>query len=276
MKKENIMTSQTDLFSAAKACIQAKSWTDKIRLSETTAQAWQADALLLGNQNATPDTIPLPGFPDKLALVPPRKLVRRSLHTPEGHAALIHAIAHIEFNAINLAWDAVYRFRHMPRRYYNEWVQIAAEETQHFCLLQTHLTTLGSDYGDFPAHNGLWEMAVKTAHDVMVRMALVPRVLEARGLDVTPAITKKLSDKGDKRAVEILDIILRDEIGHVAVGSYWFKTLCEQRELNSESTFRALLKTYLQGELKPPFHREARLQAGFSEQELDDLVKLCS
>jgi len=204
-------------------------------------------------------------------LVAPRELHRRSLHTSEGHAALIHSIAHIEFNAINLAWDAVYRFRDMPRKFYDDWVQVADEEAYHFQLVRDHLNTLGYEYGDFDAHNGLWEMAVTTAHDPLIRMALVPRVLEAHGLDVTPGIMKKLRDYGDHGAVAILEIIFRDEIGHVEIGSRWFRYLCDQRNMEPDSTFQGLLEEYMQRGSRPgkgSLHRNARLAAGFSEQEL--------
>jgi uncharacterized ferritin-like protein (DUF455 family) len=197
------------------------------------------------------------------------------LHTPEGHAALIHSIAHIEFNAINLALDAVYRFRDMPDAYYDDWLRVADEEAYHFQLMRDHLRSLGYDYGDFDAHNGLWEMAVKTAHDPLVRMALVPRVLEARGLDVTPGIMKKLADRGDEAAVAILEIIFRDEVGHVEIGSRWFRYLCEQRNVEPEATFRGLFEEYMgapvKGRAKSGLHRDARLAAGFSENELDYL-----
>ena len=166
--------------------------------------------------------------PSRPQLVSPKELTRRGLGTKEGHAALIHSLCHIEFNAINLALDAVYRFRGMPESYYGDWWKVAKEEAYHFDLLRKHLSSLGYTYGDFVAHNGLWQAALDTAHDPLVRMALVPRVLEARGLDVTPGIMKRLQEMGDQRAVEILKIIHRDEIGHVAIGSRWFKFLCQQ------------------------------------------------
>jgi len=207
-------------------------------------------------------------------LVPPRELPKRGFTTLAGRAALIHAVAHIEFNAINLAWDAVYRFRDMPQAYYDDWVRVADEEAYHFSLLRTRLVELGYDYGDFSAHNGLWEMARDTAHDVLVRMALVPRVLEARGLDVTPGMMARLRAAGDEETVALLEIILRDEIGHVEIGSRWFRWLCEQRGLVAESVFRELIQRYMKGQIKGPFHRDARLQAGFSESELAALEQM--
>lgn len=255
------------LFEQAEHCILAKSTAEKISLSYTTAEAWQQQKLSLQQYNPIL-TIENPGRPDKPKLVPPRDLDRRKVGTPIGHAALIHSICHIEFNAINLAWDAVYRFQDMPEKYYNDWVKVAKEETYHFELLSEHLSSLGYAYGDFDAHNGLWESAVATGHDPMVRMALVPRVLEARGLDVTPGIVKKLEGIGDNRAVEILAIIHRDEIGHVEIGSRWFRYLCEQRKLNSEEIFKNLINEYMKGILRGPFDHDVRKRAGFTEEEL--------
>ena len=166
-----------------------------------------------------------------------REVPRRSPFTPEGRAALLHAIAHIEFNAINLALDAAWRFAGMPRAYYLDWLRVAREEALHFRLLREHLRSLGHDYGDFDAHDGLWAMAEKTRDDVLARMALVPRTLEARGLDATPPMQAKLRRAGDARAVEILDIILRDEIGHVAIGNRWYRWLCARDGLDPRAHY---------------------------------------
>ena len=215
-----------------------------------------------------------PGHPEKPILVPPQQVPRRRADTLPGRAALIHALAHIEFNAINLALDAAHRFSGMPPAYYADWLRVADEEARHFDLLNAHLATLGHVYGDFPAHNGLWDMALKTAHDPLVRMALVPRVLEARGLDATPLIVDKLKAANDMRLVEILGMIERDEIGHVAIGSHWYGWLCEARGLEPEATFRQLLVDYDAPPLRPPFNLTARRAAGFSEPELDWLKTL--
>ena len=262
-----------DVFSASEECLATGDPTAKVIHTREMVARWRAGDLPL-LPAGEPGPIGEPGRPHKPRLVAPRDLHRRSLHTPEGHAALIHAIAHIEFNAINLALDAVYRFRDMPRPFYDDWLRVADEEAYHFQLMRDHLRTLGYDYGDFDAHNGLWEMAQKTAHDPLVRMALVPRVLEARGLDVTPGIMKKLSDHGDAGAVAVLEINLRDEIGHVEIGSRWFHYLCEQRDLEPDITFRGLFEQYMQprGEgsarTQGPLHHSARRAAGFSENEL--------
>jgi len=237
---------------------------------------WQANSLALDHTTAV---LPItsanyPGRPAQPTLVAPREVPRRDLKTPLGKAAFIHAIAHIEFNAINLALDAVYRFRNMPDDYYGDWLNVAADEARHFQLLRGRLQQLGHDYGDFPAHNGLWEMAEKTAHDPLLRMALVPRVLEARGLDVTPGMIKRLTALGDHETVAILATILEEEIPHVATGSRWFACLCEQRDLVPETEFPKLLQRYMPGVVKPPFNQPARLAAGFTIFELQQLATL--
>jgi uncharacterized ferritin-like protein (DUF455 family) len=262
-----------NLFDAARDCLLAAGPEEKLRLTEEVFQAWRRGHLSLESRD-TPRAVPVPGRPARPLLVSPRELPRRRL--PQGHAALLHAVTHIEFNAINLAWDAVYRFRALPRGYYADWVRVAAEEAVHFRLLRQRLRELGHDYGDFPAHNGLWEMAVDTAGDALLRMALVPRVLEARGLDVTPGMRQKLGEIGDWQGQQILDIVLRDEIGHVAAGSHWFRQLCAERGLPAENTFRDLIVQHLHGQIKPPFYTEARLAAGFSLEELRLLEALAA
>lgn len=236
---------------------------------------WSQGLLIAAEDCIEARPTPEPGRPDKPPLVKPQRLKSRKISSPEGLAALIHALAHIEFNAINLALDAVYRFRGLPRGYYGDWLGVAADEAYHFRLLRNHLTTLGYAYGDFPAHNGLWDMAAKTAHDPLVRMALVPRVFEARGLDVTPDIRHRLASSGDAAGAAILDIILRDEIGHVAIGNRWYAYFCRKRRVDPISTFAHLLKEHGAPALRPPFYREARLAAGFSEEELRFLDSAC-
>lgn len=210
----------------------------------------------------------IPGRPTRPELVAPLDVKRRAMNTPEGRASLIHALAHIEFNAINLALDAVWRFPNMPDVYYQDWLQVAQEEAYHFGLLADHLLTMGYQYGDFSAHNSLWELAEKTQHDVLARMALVPRTMEARGLDATPALRAKLAQAKDQAAAEILDIILRDEIGHVAIGNRWFGYLCEQRQLDPIVCFAELALQFRAPVLRAPFNVEARLAAGFTPAEL--------
>jgi uncharacterized ferritin-like protein (DUF455 family) len=211
---------------------------------------------------------PLPGRPQRPELVSATAVPSRSPFTPEGRAALLHAICHIEFNAINLASDAVWRFAGMPLAYYTDWLRVAAEEASHFSLLRAHLQGMGHDYGDFPGHDGLWNMCAKTAHDIVARMALVPRTLEARGLDATPLIQDKLRRAGDPRAVEILDIILRDEVGHVAIGNRWYHHLCQAQGLDALALYPELVKRFEAPRMRPPFNEAARRAAGFTEEEM--------
>jgi uncharacterized ferritin-like protein (DUF455 family) len=219
-------------------------------------------------QSDAPRPIAAPGRPPRPALVSPRQVPRRGLGTAEGRVALVHAVAHIEFNAINLAWDAVYRFRGMPLDYYRDWVGVAADEARHFALLQARLAELGHAYGDFDAHDGLWEMAVKTSGSCLERMALVPRVLEARGLDVTPGMISRLRSVGDTASVAILETILREEVAHVAAGSRWFTWCCARAGCDPEAVFAALLAEHVRGAAKGPFNIPARLAAGFTRAEL--------
>lgn len=215
--------------------------------------------------------VPIPGRPSTPQLVMPRELPKRSLGTVEGRAALVHAVTHIEFNAINLAVDAVYRFRQQPAEYYDDWMRVALDEARHFEMLRQRLQALGYQYGDFPAHNGLWEMAVDTAHDVLIRMALVPRVLEARGLDVTPGMIKKLQGAGDHDTVALLEIILAEEVPHVAIGTYWFNHHCHLRGFEPTKTFATLLSHYMAGGIRGPFNWPARREAGFTESDIEML-----
>ena len=243
--------------------------------TRSAVDAWRNGALALEAITAVlAQRIECPGRPVRPRLVPPRELPHRGLGTAEGRAALVHAIAHIEFNAIDLAWDAVYRFRDMPRAFYDDWIGVADDEARHFCLLSQRLSDYGYAYGDFDAHNGLWEMAVKTDRSCLARMALVPRVLEARGLDVTPGMIERLKRVGDHTTVVVLETILREEVAHVAVGSRWFGWLCERDGLDPRRTFRDLLATYGMGALRRPFNHDARRRAGFSEEELADIDRL--
>lgn len=264
-----------ELFRTALDCLATSNLDEKQALAKNLWTDWQAGKLQL-DRNVELPSITLAGRPQKPELVAPRELPRRRLGSKEGHAAMIHAIGHIEFNAINLACDAVYRFRHMPRQYYADWLKVASEEAYHFSLIAGRLAELGFHYGDFPAHNGLWDLAVKTAHDPLVRMALVPRVMEARGLDVTPGIMRKFSQAGDQATVEVLKIILRDEVGHVEAGTRWFRYLCDQRGLEPEATYFSLLEEYFTGGISCPLHVQARLDAGFTETELDKLEAMCA
>jgi uncharacterized ferritin-like protein (DUF455 family) len=216
----------------------------------------------------------LPGRPARPELVAPSSLKRRGMQSEAGRAVLLHALAHIEFNAINLALDAVWRFPSMPTDFYLDWLKVAAEEAHHFSLLSARLGEFGHAYGDFPAHDGLWDMAQRTRGDVLARMALVPRTLEARGLDASPPIRQRLAQAGDHASAAILDVILRDEIGHVLIGNRWFRFLCDGQGLDPHATYERLAEQYRAPKLRGPFNFEARRDAGFDEAELRALAGL--
>ena len=264
----------TDLHAAAKRCLDAIDPAEKLRLTHATWQAFQAGELHPDPASPLPDPIAAPGRPGRPKLVDARQVPQRGLGSAEGRAALVHAVAHIEFNAINLAWDAVYRYRGKPQAYYRDWASCANDEARHFAMLEGRLTELGHAYGDFDAHDGLWAMAEKTAHHDTARMALVPRVLEARGLDVTPGMIERLRHLGDTETVAILEVILREEVAHVAAGTRWYLDCCERDRLQPVDTFFALLREYMGVSLRGPFNRPARLEAGFVEEELDRLAAL--
>jgi uncharacterized ferritin-like protein (DUF455 family) len=255
--------SETDPAAKAQAALALRA-----RVADGTAQ-WDPKRML--------DEPPgLPGRPVRPELVEPRKLGRRGMQSEEGRAVLLHALAHIEFNAINLALDAVWRFAGMPAAFYADWLKVAAEEAHHFSLLSARLAEFGHAYGDFPAHDGLWEMCERTRGDVLARMALVPRTLEARGLDASPPIRARLQQAGDHASAAILDVILRDEIGHVLIGKRWFRYLCERAQLDPHATYLRLADEYRAPRLRGPFNFEARRAAGFDEAELAALAGLDS
>ncbi len=247
----------------------------KVAATRLAAAQGMTDSISADGVRVAGDEDGVPGRPDHPRRVPATAVEKRSPFTHEGRAALIHSICHIEFNAINLALDAVWRFDGMPEAYYRDWLGVADEEAQHFMLLQSHLQTMGYRYGDFSGHDGLWQMCEKTKGDVVARMALVPRTLEARGLDATPLIQAKLKrvNTPDARgAIEILDRILRDEVGHVAIGNRWYRWLCERRGLDPINHYRALYRQYAAPRLRGPFNVEARTRAGFTREELDELL----
>jgi uncharacterized ferritin-like protein (DUF455 family) len=249
--------------------------TDPIEKAEAVAamaSAFHAGGWTVDNGAVVHVAGTIPGRPARPALVPPRLVGRRSMATVEGRAMLIHSLAHIEFNATNLALDALWRFPDMPVEYYTDWLRVAKEEAIHFSLLAAHLQVLGYQYGDFPAHDSLWEMVEKTRADIVARMALVPRTLEARGLDAIPPLRAKLAQAGDLAAAKILDRTLQDEIGHVEIGNRWYRYLCEQRGLEPRATYDVLAARYEAPKLKGPFNIEARRLAGFTEAELTDFT----
>ncbi len=258
-----------NIFKFAEACLLKTTIDEKLAL---THQAWQTlqngQLSLLSEQPVLP--IEQVTFPDRPILLPPRDMPKRKFGSTEGIAAFFHAITHVEFIAIYLAWDMLYRFRGLPDQFYQDWLRVADEEAQHFELLSKHLQTMQVNYGDLPAHNGLWDHATDTAEDLLARLAMVPRCMEARGLDVTPAVITKFTHLGDDASVALLKRILTDEVGHVERGSYWFKWVCEQQGLEPEAKYRQLIKQYYKGgKPKGPFNREMRIIAGFSNAELD-------
>ena len=259
-----------ELFRQLENALLEPDYQAKCELTATIYLAWRQGSL---KRQAKSKILSIddPGRPQRPILVDPRELERRSVSSPEGSICLLHAFAHIEFNAINIALDAVYRFRNMPDQFISDWLLVATEEARHFQLLEHELRQRGSYYGAHHAHRGLWDMVCKTRHDVLHRMALVPRVMEARGLDVTPAMIAKFKQNDDRAAVEILEIIYRDEIGHVRIGNHWYGYLCEQQGLDAERTFRDLVIQYMDGKLRGPFNWPARIEAGFQETELSAL-----
>jgi uncharacterized ferritin-like protein (DUF455 family) len=258
-----------NLFVCAATCLHNSTIDEKLAL---THHAWQA---LIDETLSFSDDVPVLAmtevkFPDKPVLLAPRAMPKRKLTTPDGVAAFFHAIAHVEFIAIYLAWDIVYRFRGMPQAFYQDWLRVADEEAQHFALIRTHLLSMGIDYGDLPAHGGLWDHAKETGHDLLARLALIPRCMEARGLDVTPALIAKFKSLDDEASVTLLTRILTDEVGHVERGSYWFKSICAQQGFEPEAKYQQLISQYyVGGKPKGPFNREMRIIAGFSNAELD-------
>jgi uncharacterized ferritin-like protein (DUF455 family) len=262
-----------ELFAATSRCLAL---TDPARKCAAVIDLWQV--VEAGDFELDPHVPVLPaeeaGRPDKPELVNPSQVKRRRLGSAGGRVALLHAIAHIEFNAINLALDAAHRFRGMPCQFYVDWVSVAADEARHYRMLELRLHAMGHAYGDFPAHDGLWEMAQRTADDCMKRMALVPRVLEARGLDVTPGMIERLEAVGDLETSRILAVILEEEVRHVQLGSHWFHTCCDQRGLDREATYLALIGEYFSGSIRGPFNIPARMQAGFTQREMDAISAL--
>jgi uncharacterized ferritin-like protein (DUF455 family) len=251
---------------------------DPLEKAEASRMLWQQAKHIPIDSTTTLAWPHQPGRPLCPALLEPKEVPRRSPYTPEGHAALMHSIAHIEFNAINLALDAVWRFVGMPDRYYLDWVRVAAEEAKHFQLLHEHLQACGYHYGYFGAHDGLWTMCDNTRHDIVARMALVPRTLEARGLDATPLIQSKLLKVGTANALQakaILDVILEEEVGHVATGNHWYHWLCQRDGLEPGAFYAHAALRYAAPRPKPPFNLPARKRAGFTDAEMVALQSQC-
>tara|TARA_B100000315_G_scaffold255655_1_gene299585 strand:- start:634 stop:1443 length:810 start_codon:yes stop_codon:yes gene_type:complete len=255
--------SATSLSQAACSVLLEPSVEGKISLTQEIAEQWSNGSIADIGSALPPNR---PARPARPELLPPRDMPKRNARGDKGRIALIHAIAHIELNAIDLAWDIIARFTayDLPRNFYADWIGVAVDEARHFGLLANYLSYHGAAYGDFPAHDGLWEAAEDTYHDLLARLAIVPMVLEARGLDTTPPTITKLRDVGDNHAADILATIADEEIAHVAAGVRWFNYICEQQEKEPTETYQALFKKHFKGQLKPPFATAAREQAGFS------------
>ena len=261
-----------NIFSIAEYCLHHVDIEKKI---DSTHHAWEllkSDQLSFESLDSV-SPISIVKFPDKPKLLKPRDMPRRRINSLAGKTAFFHALAHIEFVAIYLAWDIIYRFRGLPNKFYHDWLRVADEEAQHFTLINHHLLEMGMVYGDLPAHSGLWEHAEDTQMDILARLAIVPRCMEARGLDITPQMIEKFKIKGDNESVILLSRILKDEVGHVKIGSHWFKIFCQQRELNHEDKYKELIAKFYIGNPKGPFNRELRIIAGFSDSEIDWLEK---
>ena len=249
----------------ATAAILAADLDLKTALAQETARRWFARTLSM--RSPRDPALPLrPGRPAKPELIPPRHMEKRSLHTLKGRIALLHALAHIELNAVDLALDIVARFttERVPHSFFDGWMQVAFEEAKHFRLVRDRLRELGADYGDLPAHDGLWQAAHDTRNDLTARLAVVPLILEARGLDVTPTLQAKMRETGDHASADILDIIYNDEKAHVAVGAKWFRFLCAREKKDPSATFRELVRLNFRSPLKPPFNDIARAEAGLT------------
>jgi len=253
------------LCSGAIGALRTSDLTEKCARTRQLARLWHDRQLSLMSQHRLrpPDR---PGRPDKPLLLPPHKVPRRSIRSQRGMIALLHSIAHIELNAIDLALDVIARFAsvQMPRSFFDGWVQVAAEEAKHFTLLQVRLADFDATYGDLPAHDGLWEAAQRTGHDLIARLAIIPLVLEARGLDVTPSLVRQIKEIGDDRTADIFSTIYEDEKGHVAVGAKWFRYLCYKEGLEPAATFQQMVRSYFRGPLKPPFNEIARAKSGIT------------
>ncbi len=275
--REHLIASSNDgslkvgsLKEGAISALSANDLDTKIKNTRSTAKAWFDGTLGVGSDIAHPPP-DRPGRPARPHLVPPNRLKKRSIRSQRGRFALLHAIAHIELNAVDLAWDIVGRFAHlhssqrpMPRSFYDGWVLVALEEAKHFSMLRERLNALDGDYGDLDAHDGLWEAAQTTDHELTARLAVVPLVLEARGLDMTPSMIAQMEEVGDQASADIFRVIYRDEQGHVAVGAKWFRFLCRREGREPAAAFQELVRTHFRGALKPPFNELARARAGLT------------
>lgn len=264
----------SDLFFYIEKALNTSSVEETLEMTRKAFEATHTTDQFIEPADRVIQPIDQVGFPDRPLCVAPRDLPRRRLGTEAGKRSFIHAIAHIEFNAIKLALDIAYRFKGLPEQFYKDWLYVANDECKHFKLLCAHLATYDCAYGDDPSHDGLWSMAVKTQHDLLARLSLVPRYLEARGLDVTPAMLEKLYAQKDMASAAVLEVILEDEVTHVEYGTKWLDYVCEQNQVERESVFFKNINEYLKGQILGPFNRPLRLRAGFTEAELAELERL--
>jgi len=251
---------------AARAIVLASDPAHKVMLAKAAGRAWREGRLGHGHLSS-PQMMPeRPGRPTRPELMPPRAMPRRTTSGEKGRFALLHALAHIELNAVDMTWDLIGRFAHipLPRQFFDDWVRVGQEEAEHFELVSHRLTELGGSYGDLPAHDGLWQSAQATGHDLLARLAVVPLVLEARGLDVSPAMLASLRQSGDEASAAVLEVIYRDEKHHVAFGMRWFRFMCQRNGLAPEATFHELVRANFRGPVKPPFNDRARAEAGLT------------
>lgn len=257
-----------NIFDFAEDCLYKVDIDEKLELTKQAWQLYQQDKLSF-TETHSPENIARVNFPEKPELLAPRFMPRRKLGSKEGMQAFYHSLAHIEFVAIYSAWDMLYRFRGLPKQFYIDWLQVAYEEALHFEMIREHLRLLDLDYGDLPAHQGLWEHAQDTDYNVLARLTIIPRTMEARGLDVTPGMIEKIGKFNDQDGVKILTRIYEDEKTHVQFGSHWFNHQCQEQQLDADETFKHyLLKHFNQGKPKGPFNTEVRLQVGFTKNEM--------
>ena len=261
-----------NIFYLAFQCLTESDIDKKLSMSIDTVEKIKSGVLEYKPYSLDIENV-VPGRPDRPELIKPKDVARRNTHTDEGRAAMVHSFAHIEFNAINLVWDLICRFQDMPKEFYRDWAQVAGEETKHFKLLRNYLNEKGYDYGSFPAHDGLWTIAEQTKHDILLRLAVVPRIMEARGLDVTPDLIERFRKAKDDEMVSILELILEEEIGHVMFGTKWYRFVCQRMEKDPEEKFREIMDEYLPSSKTKKINKNARLQAGFSQTEINYLIE---
>lgn len=266
MPQESVVATPATLVAGARQIVAASDTSLKVALAYKTSRAWFKRDLSIGSPTLDGPMPERPGRPKNPRLLAPRDMPKRALGGVQGRVALIHSLAHIELNAVDLTWDLIGRFadRKLPRSYYDDWVRVGLEEAKHFSMLEDRLAQLETAYGDLPAHDGLWQAAQETGHDLAARLAIIPLVLEARGLDITPPMIEKARSLGDIDTAKCLEVIYRDEKNHVAFGAKWFRYLCDRIGKRPEPLFQTYVRTHFRGQLKPPFNDRARSEAGLT------------